>query len=201
MNLEERVKWAENILAVKHKHGRLTEKEAEWKRKFQKNYGWVNDCKRNITLWRAYLDILSAAKEEIKQNGLSRDTYKIVVKKLKRIKSKRKSVVKLKGQLIEFLKKEGEMLVDSNAWLGTSDIIESVFGKYKVFSARTPLKEIGKSVLTIPVFTSQQTLPDIKRAMETISDKMLREWLSENIGESLLARRKRAFSPQKQKNV
>lgn len=201
LNLEERVKWAENILAVKHKHGRLTEKEAEWKRKFQKNYGWVNDCKRNITLWRAYLDILSTAKEEIKQNGLSRKTHKIVGRKLKKVKSRRKNVAKLKGQLIAFLKNETETFIDSNAWLGTSDIIESVFGKYKIFSARTPLKEIGKSVLTIPVFTSPQTLPDIKKAMETISDKMLREWLADNIGESLFSRRKKAFSPQKQKTV
>ena len=42
----------------------------------------------------------------------------------------------------------------SEPMLGCSDIIESIIGKYKSFSAKTPMKEIGKTVLTIPVFTT-----------------------------------------------
>ena len=79
-------------------------------------------------------------------------------------------------------------------WLGSSDIIESVFGKYKNFSARTPMKDVGKSVLSIPVFTSDVTLSEVKEAMENVSMRDLRGWLAENVGDTLLARRKRAFN-------
>jgi hypothetical protein len=195
------VTWAENILAIKSKCGRLTKEQAQKRRDFLKHYGWVKHYKGNLTLWRAYLEVLSVAKNEIKHNGLNSDTVEIVSKKLNRVKSKRKTVVELKAQLISFLKDETANFDDSAKWLGTSDIIESVFGKYKIFSAKTPLKEIGKSVLTIPVFTSPKTLPDIKKAMESVSDKMLKEWLAENIGESLFSKRKKVFSAKKQERV
>ena len=61
------------------------------------------------------------------------------------------------------------------------------------------MKEVGKSVLTIPVFTSAITPSEVKQAMEAVPDKMLREWLKDNLGESLFAKRRKAFSPQKQK--
>ena len=133
--------------------------------------------------------------------SLDKQTPKIVAKQLKRVKSKRKEVIELKARMISFLKDETADFTDSNKWLGTSDIIESVFGKYKVFSARTPLKEIGKSILTIPVFTSPISLPDVKEAMETISDKRLRKWLAENIGESLFSKRRKAFQVKKRETV
>ena len=201
LNLEERVIWAEKILAIENARGGLENEKITKDKGFDEHYGWVKGYKRNIALWKAYLEILSVAKKEIKQNGLSRKTPKIVAKQLKRVKSKRKGVIELKARMISFLKDETAGFTDSKKWLGTSDIIESVFGKYKVFSARTPLKEIGKSILTIPVFTSPMSLPDIKEAMETISDKRLRKWLAENIGESLFSKRRKAFQVKKRETV
>ena len=201
LNLEERVKWAENIIAIKAKHGRPTKVEKEWWKKFHEHYAWVKDYRRSITQWRAYLEILAVAKSEIKQNGLSKQTAKIFAKKVKRVKSKRKKIVKLKAQLTTFLTHEAAEFGDSGKWLGTSDIIESVFGKYKVFSAKTPLKEIGKSVLTIPVFISRVTLQEVKEAMESVSDKKLKNWLAENIGTSLFSKRRTAFPAQKRKTA
>ena len=83
---------------------------------------------------------------------------------------------------------------------GCSDIIESVFGKYKNFSAKSPMKEIGKSILTIPVFTSEITPEIIKTAMEETTTKDVDEWLKKNIGKSLLSKRREFFKSGKAKN-
>ncbi|MFA6716050.1 MAG: hypothetical protein WCS27_11785, partial [Victivallaceae bacterium] len=55
------------------------------------------------------------------------------------------------------------------------------------------MKEIGRSILTIPVFTSNVDYNEVKEAMESVSAKDVSTWLKENIGTSLLTRRKRAF--------
>jgi len=78
--------------------------------------------------------------------------------------------------------------------LGTSDIIESIFGKYKIFSAKTPIKEISKSILTIPILTSEVTTEEVKKAMETITSEKLSEWARNNIGESIFSKRKQIFN-------
>jgi hypothetical protein len=74
--------------------------------------------------------------------------------------------------------------------LQKGDIIESIFGRYKNFSAKTPMKEVGKALLVIPIFTSDMDTNDIKLAMESITEEQVKIWFKENIGESLVSKRK-----------
>lgn len=76
---------------------------------------------------------------------------------------------------------------------GCSDIIESIFGKYKNFSGRSPMKEIGRAALTIPVFTSNVVYNEVEATMETVSADNVRDWLKKNIVESLRAKRKKSI--------
>ena len=87
----------------------------------------------------------------------------------------------------------------SGIYPGCSDIIESVLGKYKTFSGKSPMKEVGKAVLTMPVFTSNIDLEEVKMAMESVSTEDVKKWLDKNIGESLFSKRKKAFSLKKSK--
>ena len=96
---------------------------------------------------------------------------------------------------------EEECAEISGVYSGCSDIIESVFGKYKTFSAKSPMKEVGKAVLTIPVFTINIGYNEVKAAMESVSTKDLKSWLDKNVGISLFAKRKQAFSLKKTKTL
>ena len=78
--------------------------------------------------------------------------------------------------------------------MATSDIIESLFGKYKQFSARCPIKEMGQTILTICLSTMNLTTELIKDALETISFGDVEDWLTEVFGRSTLSKRKALFS-------
>jgi len=84
--------------------------------------------------------------------------------------------------------------------LGTSDVIESVFTKYKHFSARTPLKGVGKALLTLPVITGTIALPKIAAALTNTNVTKVNDWLKQNIGTSLFAMRLEAFNTQRANN-
>lgn len=201
LNLEQQVKWAENILATKGQHGHPTKAQMLAAGKFQEYFGWVKQYKRKITVWRAYLDVLTIAQKEVKQHGLSTKTAQRFERQVKQVKSKRKKVLALTAELLEFFRNATSDFTPDTAWLGSSDIIESVLGKYKTFSSRTPMKEVGKAILTIPAFTSELTSHEVTKAMENVSDKELSKWLADNLGESLLAKRRKAFSDKKQKTA
>ena len=55
------------------------------------------------------------------------------------------------------------------------------------------MKEVGKSILTMPIFTSHITPKLVLEAMETISSKDVDEWLNDKIGTSLFSNRKDFF--------
>ena len=90
---------------------------------------------------------------------------------------------------------EGDKVPQDKSLLATSDIIESLFGKYKLFSAKSCLKEIGPMILTIPLCTIEITTDLVKQAMETIRGIDVEQWLGQGLGRSMLSKRKDMFKP------
>jgi len=193
LNLDMYISWAEKILAINST--KLNKKE---KGKYRDKLFWLKDFRFNIKEWRAMLDLLQVMKNEVKTNGFKNSTVKAFEKKSAYIKLTTRRLKQIKYELIEYLTVESNNTGDK-PWLGCSDIIESIIGKYKQFSAKTPMKEVGKAVLTMPVLTSTLNPLEIKKAMETVSAKDVENWLDENIGKSLFSKRKEAFSNLKTK--
>lgn len=195
LNLDFNLKWAEMILENKHQphFGRLTKQE----KKFRELFGWLDEFTEELKEWRALMCIVTEAQTEVKKRGLSKETGQKFEKRLSKTKIEinKKSAEELKLKITEYFKTETAFIKsDAKTLLGTSDIIESIFGKYKIFSAKTPMKEIGKSVLTIPILTSEVTIEEVKAAMAEVSNQKLCEWLEANIGETLFSKRRNAYA-------
>jgi hypothetical protein len=101
---------------------------------------------------------------------------------------------KLQQSILGYLSVQCRKIKNQSTFLATSDVIESLFGKYKQFSARCPFKEMGQMLLTICVSTMNLTTALIKNALETISFSDVEAWLSEVFGQSTLSKRKMLFS-------
>lgn len=78
--------------------------------------------------------------------------------------------------------------------LCTSDIIESVFGKYKMIAGSNTASGITDISLCIPAITSNLDINEIQNILESVSTKNVKYWSDENIGESLLKRRCNVFN-------
>ena len=98
-----------------------------------------------------------------------------------------------KAKIEEYLVEEGSKIPSGQTLLGTSDIIESTFGKYKIFSSARPLKEIGQILLTIPVFTTLITPDQVKPAMESVQMQDVEKWAHKTFGQSMLSKRREVF--------
>ena len=192
LNLDQDLLWAENILKNKPKKrkGGISRKH----KRFREHFGWLEEFKKDLKNWRELLDILIIAQKEVKKNGLHQKTPEVFIELTKMKGDTNPKAKKLKNKMIDFFQDEVmQFPKKAITLLGSSDIIESVFGKYKIFTARTPLKEIGKSILTIPILTTEVTVSEVKKAMETISNRKLLEWTKDNVGESLFAKRKQFY--------
>ena len=90
----------------------------------------------------------------------------------------------------EYLADEVSKIPPELILLGSSDVLESLFGKYKIFAQRRPIKEIGASILLIPLSTIEITIERVKEAMESISFKDVVAWSKSIFGSSMLSRRR-----------
>ena len=98
-------------------------------------------------------------------------------------------------RILEHVEHKAAKLPVGASWLASSDIIESIFGHYKTFTSRGPLKEVGRLVLLIPAFLSELTAPVIREAMTSVRTPDVQQWVDEHLGDSMLARRRRALRP------
>ena len=190
MNLEPYINWAEKILSLT-----LKNIEKENHERFKSELRWIRKFRKSIDEWRTILNLLQALKKEIKSFGFSKDTKKNFEKTIIELDFKTGRLVSIKEEILVYIDQECKDI--DGVYPGCSDIIESVIGKYKTFSSRSPMKEVGKAVLTMPVFTSSIDPLEVKEAMENVSDKDLKKWLNENIGQSLFSKRKEVFSLKK----
>jgi hypothetical protein len=82
----------------------------------------------------------------------------------------------LRDGIIRYREKQSTLVGGKNPILASSDIIESIFEKYKFFSKKGPLKEIRRIILLIPLLTINITRDFIKEALEKIKNLELKKW-------------------------
>ena len=93
----------------------------------------------------------------------------------------------------DYLKEAESKLKPGETLLGSSDIIESVFGKYKFLVERSPQKEITRLILSIGALTSKRTPELVRAAMETIKMESVANWFKKYVVENARSLRKAAF--------
>lgn len=76
----------------------------------------------------------------------------------------------------------------------TSDIIESLFGKYTYLVKPTSFSAMNRMVLTLPTLCQEMTPRFIQEAFENTKQRDLQQWMQEAMDQTLLAKRKKALA-------
>ena len=103
-------------------------------------------------------------------------------------------VLQLREELLTFVKNESLKAKPEEHLLGSSEIIESVFGKLKRLEQNQAKSGFTGLVLSVAAVVSETTQEVVQRAMETVPTKNVLEWTRRHLGQSVQAKRKIAFS-------
>jgi len=78
--------------------------------------------------------------------------------------------------------------------LGSSEVIESIFGKLKRLEQDQSKSGFTGLLLSVAAMVSTTTKSVVQKAMEKVSTKSVLDWCKKNIGQSIQAKRKEAFA-------
>ena len=163
------------------------------RRQFEEKLGWLKGYQDSLPLWTNILAMTRSLESQIKQQGLSQTSLS-EWEGLFPQASIPENLMPLAQKIRNYLHLQVSAIPEGEIFLGTSDVIESIFGKYKLFSQRSPIKEMGLMVLTIVLETTNLTVDLIKQALETVRSKDVKMWQEEVFGQSSLSKRKAVFS-------
>lgn len=162
--------------------------------RFREKFGLFEEYRDFIKDLSSMMDMIEKIQEIVKNRGLSNGTMieienKIDVHQFKGDKSRY-----IYDQIIDYLKKELLKFDDPDkAYLVSSDIIESLFGKYK-YKLAERTGGIYASVLLLCAFSENLNTKHIKQACEKYKIQDVENFVEQMTGKSIQSKRRIAFS-------
>jgi hypothetical protein len=157
-------------------------------------FGLFQDYRELIKDVSSMLDMLHGIQKAVKHRGLSAAIVREIEKNFKDHEFNGKKSELIYKQVLEYLKDEVSKFADpEKSYLASSDIEESLFGKYK-YKLAERTGGIYSSVLILSVLSSNFEIEHIKAACEKYRLEDVDNFYKKMAGSSLQAKRRLAFS-------
>ena len=165
----------------------------ERRRRFKEFFGGLLNDRREFLPYAQLVALIKNTQVLLKKDGLHSDSSKELEKKFHTLEVIDGRAKEFRDKILSAVAEEEKKIPADQIFLASSDVCESVIGKEKLFSQKSPLQEIGKTILMIPVFLSEITLDLVRSGMEAVRNCDLKEWSKNTFGDSAVTKRRRAF--------
>ncbi len=190
LNIEILIHWAVDVLTIldnpKHPDKTLLEKYC----------GWLVDYRVLIEKLKQ-LDLISKhVRNHIREQGISSNSGEQVEELLYTAMKGvpfNEVACNFAGKLIDFFKEQAKVIPLNQVWIGSSEIIESLFGKLKCLENNQNKSGFTSLVLGIAACVGSLDSSVVQEAMLKVKTKAVEAWTTEQIGKTLLSKRRVAF--------
>jgi len=203
LNVRDPIAWAFQMLNIKIASIPKAERE-HFVTYIQKP---LLELKNEIIQWHEMANFITEVESEIKHYGLTRgDDGQIqstsqILTALYQKQPISKGAMKIINAIVEFVKMQEIKLAPCQTVIGSSDIIESMFGKWKSMAPENSMVGITDNIFILPLLTVEPTNELIKRALEDTHTQQIDEWRNNILGKTTYTKRRTAFNMEKKKNV
>jgi hypothetical protein len=190
LNIEILTHWAVDALIA------LEDPQHSDKELLEKYCGWLFDYKELIECLKQ-LDVISKhVRKHIRENGLSLTTgqqVELLLQEAMRSMPFNLNACQYAGRLIDFFREHSKIVPLNQIWIGSSEIIESLFGKLKCLEQNHHKGGFTSLVLGMAACVGNLNHSVVHEAIVMTKTKDVEAWTKEQIGKTLLSKRREAF--------
>lgn len=157
----------------------------------EKKLGWITKFCEQLKEWKELIQIITVTESFVRKQGLYHNSYHELRELL--ILAHTERTKKVRAQLLAFVAEESLKTKPNERFLGSSEVIESVFGKLKRLERDQAKSGFTGLLLCVSAMVSRTTEDVVQKALQTVPTKTVLTWCTENIGQSVQAKRKEAF--------
>ncbi len=191
MNIDTLIEWGGRIVLFVEKQRVEPDKNFD-REEVKEKLGWVSQLKNDIKEWKELLKIINIIESFVKREGLYKGCSLELDKELSfEVYSERNK--RVKKELLSFVEQESSKAKPNEKLLGSSEVIESVFGKLKQIEKDQSKSGFTGLILSIPAMVSKTTVEVVQKAMETVHTKDILIWCEKMIGKSVQYKRRKIF--------
>ena len=191
MNAHTLLHWVEKMRLFLNKRDEIINKDYDVK-KVREKFSWINEMTKKISEWNNLIMVIKHIEDFVRKNGLNFDLSLQLENELNEYNLDFQSI-RFKASAVDFVKKESLKAKTGERLLGSSEIIESLFGKQKFLEKEQSRNGFTGLLLALPALVAETSESVIKKALESIPTKSVTEWYKKNIIKSVQAKRNATF--------
>ena len=158
--------------------------------------GWVWQYRQELEQWRQLVEVGTLVEQFVKTHGVTRGGAQQLQQRLVETGTLPRTQ-QLSAELLQFVMAEGAKAKVGERLVGSSEVIESIFGKWKRLEGDHARSGLTGLVLALGAIVSDTTAAVIKAALESIPTKTVLTWCNEKLGKTVQATRRTLFAAQR----
>jgi hypothetical protein len=188
MNVSGLVEWGRKTLALVDDPSGLERFGATMER-VQSKLGWLVEYREDLERWSAFQQVIDAALNFVRCRGLYPGAGFDIAAAL----PVASVASELRDELIAFVRGESLKARFGERLPGTTEILESCFGKLKALEDGQSKSGFTGLVLSLGAMVSRWTAESLAEALERCRVRDVLAWCREMLGESVQSQRERAY--------
>jgi hypothetical protein len=190
MNVDTLVAWGVKVLQWLDQP-RPTGRELDTHR-IEEKLGWLRDYREPLRHWEQAMRVIETVETFVRREGHHADSVRQLRRHLPRVGAG-SLADRLREQLLVFVKEQALRASDAERLPGSSEVLESIIGKYKTLQGEQGQFGATSMLLAIGAFVGRLTVEGIRTALQTINAGALKTWEQTNLGSTIQSQRKQAF--------
>ena len=194
MNVGELVAWGGRIVQYLDENG---SQQQEWDpQRVAQAVGWVRQYRQELEQWRQFVEVGTMTEQFVKAHGVTAGGAQQLQQRLAEAGT-RPRTQQLCAEFLQFVTEEGAKAKAGERLVGSSEVIESIFGKWKHLEGEQARSGLTGLVLALGAIVSHTTADVIKAALESVQTKTVLTWCREKLGNTVQATRRTLFASQR----
>jgi hypothetical protein len=190
MNLGDLVKWGWETLALLDEPS-LLEGLPVSSEQVQSKLGWLAGFRESLAKWSAYHDVVERTLDFVRCRGIYVGAGQDLANALPPVSDE--AANELRGELIAFVTAESLKARRGEILPGTTEVLESCFGKLKALEDGQSKSGFTGLVLSLGAMVSTWTAETIGKALEQFSVRDVMNWCREKLGVSIQSQRRQVY--------
>lgn len=189
MNLAGLVSWGRSMLVLVDDPSRLEDSGITANR-VQAKLDWIPEFRDPLDQWAGYHEQIGATLEFIRDRGLYVGAG---VELANWLPAASGEVGGLREELIAFVTRESSKARIGERLPGSTEVLESCFGKLKALESDQSKSGFTGLVLSLGAMVSKHTAETVREALEHCQSSDVWNWCNKMLGQSVQSRRAQAF--------
>jgi hypothetical protein len=189
MNLAGLVSWGQRLLALVDNPSTLKDFGVTAER-VQAKLNWLAEYRAPLEQWSAYHEQISATLDFVRVHGLYVGAG---VELAAALPAAAGEAGALREELIAFVTRESSKARIGECLPGSTEVLESCFGKLKALESDQSKSGFTGLVLSLGAMVSKRTTETIGEALERCKVREVVDWCRKMLGKSVQSQRKQAF--------